>query len=434
MLNKLERFVRRYDMISPGDTVVCAVSGGADSVALLFGMYLLKEKWRVTLEAAHFNHHLRGDESDRDEAFVKDFCQRFDIPLHLGGGHIVPGKKGLEAAARDARYAFLNGLPGKIATAHTADDNAETVLMHLVRGTGLKGLGAIAPINGKLIRPMLALTRQEVEDFLLEYHLPHIEDSSNHTDQFLRNRIRRQVMPLLKTENPSLAENLSAMALRLRQDEAALDRLSSDYTDATVTELRTLEPAVRNRVLEKFLKRSGVREPEAQHIALAEALVFSDNPSAMAAFPGDVSIGRNYDRLAVIDQTGPLESAVLACPGVTELPQIGLRVICEPAAGQPTGRDAFTVVTAGKPTVRARMTGDAMRFPGGTKTLKKWFIDQKIPASQRNRIPVIADDGGILGVYGGGANLDRLTGQGAPWHIRFETIELSDTQNPKNER
>ena len=434
MLNKLERFVRRYDMISPGDTVVCAVSGGADSVALLFGMYLLKEKWRVTLEAAHFNHHLRGDESDRDEAFVKDFCQRFDIPLHLGVGHIVPGKKGLEAAARDARYAFLNALPGKIATAHTADDNAETVLMHLVRGTGLKGLGAIAPINGKLIRPMLALTRQEVEDFLLEYHLPHIEDSSNHTDQFLRNRIRRQVMPLLKAENPSLAENLSAMALRLRQDEAALDRLSTDNTDATVTELRTLEPAVRNRVLEKFLKRSGVREPEAQHIALAEALVFSDNPSAMAAFPGDVSIGRNYDRLAVIDQNVPLESAVLACPGVTELPQIGLRVICEPAAGQPTGRDAFTVVTAGKPTVRARMTGDAMRFPGGTKTLKKWFIDQKIPASQRNRIPVIADDGGILGVYGGGANLDRLTGQGTPWHIRFETKELSDIQNPKNER
>ena len=434
MYNRLLAFAKGYDMLQPGDKVVCALSGGADSVAMTFALYLLKDTLGITQEAAHYNHRLRGEEADRDEAFVKDFCSRYDIPLHLGAGAVESGEKGLEAAAREARYAFLDTLPGKIATAHTADDNAETVLMHLVRGTGLKGLGAIAPINGKLIRPMLALTRQEVEDFLLEYHLPHIEDSSNHTDQFLRNRIRRQVMPLLKAENPSLAENLSAMALRLRQDEAALDRLSSDYTDATVTELRALEPALRNRVLEKFLKRSGVREPEAQHIALAEALVFSDNPSAMAAFPGDVSIGRNYDRLAVIDQTGPLESAVLACPGVTELPQIGLRVICEPAAGQPTGRDAFTVVTAGKPTVRARMTGDAMRFPGGTKTLKKWFIDQKIPTSQRNRIPVIADDGGILGVRGAGANLDRLTGQGAPWHIRFETIELNDTQNPKNER
>ena len=428
MLNKLERFVRRYNMVSPGDTLVCAVSGGADSVALLFALYLLKEKWRITLEAAHFNHHLRGDESDRDEAFVKDFCQRFDIPLHLSGGKIVPGKKGLEAAARDARYAFLNSLPGKIATAHTADDNAETVLMHLIRGTGLKGLGAIAPVNGKLIRPMLSLTRQDVEDFLLEYHLPHIEDSSNQTDHFLRNRIRHQVMPLLKAENPSLAENLSAMALRLRQDEAALDQLASDRVEATVSELRTMEPAIRNRILEKFLKASSVREPEAQHIALAEALVFSDKPSATAVFPGDVTIGRNYDRLTVIDQTAPLETVSLTCPGVTDLPQIGLRVCCEPAADQTTVENSFTVVTSGAPVVRPRMTGDTMRFPGGTKTLKKWFIDQKIPALQRDRIPVIADDGGILGVYGAGANLDRLTGPGTPWHIRFESLIDHNTQ------
>ena len=428
MLNKLERFVRRYNMVSPGDTVVCAVSGGADSVAMLFAMYLLKEKWSITLEAAHFNHHLRGDESDRDEAFVKDFCQRFDIPLHLGGGNIVPGKKGLEAAARDARYAFLNSIPGKIATAHTADDNAETVLMHLVRGTGLKGLGAIAPVNGKLIRPLLSLTRQDVEDFLLEYHLPHIEDSSNHTDQFLRNRIRRQVMPLLKAENPSLAENLSAMALRLRQDEAALDHLASEHAEATVTELRTMEPAIRNRILEKFLKASGVREPEAQHIALVEALVFSDKPSAMAVFPGDVTIGRNYDHLTVIDQTARLETIALACPGVTDLPQLGLRICCETADGQASDRNGFTVVTSGSPVVRQRMTGDAMRFPGGTKTLKKWFIDKKIPASQRDRVPVIADDGGILGVYGAGVNLDRLTGPGIPWHIHFESLIDHNTQ------
>ena len=434
MLNKLERFVRRYSMVSPGDRVVCAVSGGADSVALLFGLYLLKEKWRITLEAAHFNHHLRGDESDRDETFVKDFCSQFDIPLHLGGGEIVPGKKGLEAAARDARYAFLNTLPGKIATAHTADDNAETVLMHLIRGTGLKGLGAIAPINGKLIRPMLSVTRQDVEDFLLEYHLPHIEDSSNQTDQFLRNRIRRQMMPLLKAENPSLADNLSAMALRLRQDEAALDRMAAEQDTQNIIALQAMEPAVRNRVLEKFLKASGVREPEAQHIALAEALIFSDKPSAMADFPGDVTIGRDYDRLTVIDRSAPLETVELACPGITDLPQIGLRVICEPAKGQPVDKEAFTVVVSGCPTIRSRMTGDAMRFPGGTKTLKKWFIDEKIPASRRNRIPVIADADGILGVYGAGANLNRLTGPGIPWHIRFETKAYSKTQKSEEER
>ena len=143
MLNKLERFLKQQEMVCTGDTVVCAVSGGADSVALLFALYLLKDKLGIQLEAAHFNHNLRGEESCRDENFVRVLCDRYDIPLHVGSGVVTAGEKGLEAAARDARYAFLRNLPGKIATAHTADDNAETVLMHLIRGTGLKGLGGI---------------------------------------------------------------------------------------------------------------------------------------------------------------------------------------------------------------------------------------------------------------------------------------------------
>jgi tRNA(Ile)-lysidine synthetase-like protein len=124
-------------MVSPGDTVICAVSGGADSMALLWGMYLLQEKLQIRLEAAHFNHHLRGAESDDEEAFVRDFCGQFQIPLWVGEGNVVSGEKGLEAAARDARYGFLKTLSGKVATAHTADDNSETVVMHLIRGSGL---------------------------------------------------------------------------------------------------------------------------------------------------------------------------------------------------------------------------------------------------------------------------------------------------------
>ena len=124
MLNKLLKMIRRYDMIAPGDSVVCAVSGGADSMALLWSMYLLREKLGIRLSAAHFNHKLRGAESDRDEAFVREFCDGYQIPCFVGSDAVVPGKKGLEAAARDARYAFLNTLPGKIATAHTCDDNA----------------------------------------------------------------------------------------------------------------------------------------------------------------------------------------------------------------------------------------------------------------------------------------------------------------------
>ena len=390
MLSKLRSFVREQDLIRPGDSIVCAVSGGADSMALLWAMYLLKEEWDLNLSAAHFNHNLRGAESDRDEAFVRDFCNGYGIALHVGSGTVVPGKKGLEAAARDARYAFLSTLPGKIATAHTADDNAETVLMHLVRGTGLKGLGGIAPRRDKLIRPMLSITRSDVEAFLEEYAVPHIEDSSNGTDEFLRNRIRRHVMPLLKEENPRLAENLSATALRLRQDEAAL-AAASQLDTPDIGKLRAMAPAVRTRALERFLREKGVKEPEAPHIRLLESLVFSENPSARANFPGGITISRVYNTLDVI----------------SEAPRPELRFSCSEADALVNTADVFTVVPVGEIYIRPRQTGDTIRLPGGTKSIKKLFIDRKIPAAQRDQIPILCDEAGILGIPGIGVNLDR---------------------------
>lgn len=405
MLNKLLAFLREREMVAAGDTVICAVSGGTDSVALLFALYLLKEKLGIQLEAAHFNHHLRGEESDRDEAFVRSLCGRYDIPLHVASGHVTAGKKGLEAAARDARYAFLRGLDGKIATAHTADDNAETVLMHLVRGTGLNGLGGIPPVQGSIIRPLLTVTRQETEAFLETWCLSHVEDSSNQTDEFLRNRIRHHVMPLLKSENPRLAENLSQMALRLREDADFLSAQAEFEVLPTVDDLKLMHSAQRSRVLERFLKQSGVKEPEESHISLAEALVFSDKPSAKASFPGGVTIARRYDRLEVLREDIPLETVVLPCPGEVTLP--GLRVVCAPAAQIINTADTFTVIPAGSLILRPRQSGDAIRLSGGRKSLKKLFIDRKIPAAERLRIPVLCDEEGILGVYGVGVHLDR---------------------------
>lgn len=420
MLNKLLEFIRRYGLISPGDRVICAVSGGADSVALLFAMYLLRERLDITLEAAHFNHRLRGEESDADEAFVKELCGRYDIPLHLDSGRILPGKKGLEAAAREARYAFLRSLPGKIATAHTADDNAETVLLHLVRGTGLKGLGGISPMNGNVIRPMLTVTRREVEAFLSEYALPHREDSTNATDLFLRNRIRRNVMPLLLQENPSLAENLSDMALGLREDEDYLSRMAGE-TLPGVTELREMHPALRARALERFLKENGVSEPEKRHIALLEQLVFSDKPSARADLPGGITVARRYDTLEVLGEAQPLSERVLE--GSLELPELGLRVVCAEADTIVNTPDTFTVVPEGRIVVRSRLPGDRIRLSGGTKSLKKLFIDRKIPASERLRIPVIADEAGMLGVWGIGADQNRIPKALPAVTIRFEKME-----------
>ncbi len=404
MLIELKRALAR--MVSPGETLVCAVSGGADSMALLWGAYLLKDSLGYRLSAAHFDHGLRGEESRRDACFVREFCQSYDIPLAEGAGKVTAGKKGLEAAARDARYAFLDTLPGKIATAHTADDNAETVLMHLVRGTGLKGLGGIGPENGRLIRPMLSITRKQVEAFLAEYHIDYVEDSSNETDTFLRNRLRHHVMPLLLQENPRLAENLSAMAQRLRQDEAALAQAAAFERLPDVEELKALAPAIRNRMLEAFLKQNGVWEPEAQHIAMAEKLVLSPKPSASAQFPGGVTLRRNYSRLEAAAKTDSMETTVLPESGTVEYQ--GWRITVREAEEVLDLPNCFTAVTHGPVVLRGRKEGDTVCLPGGTKSLKKLFIDKKIPAKDRLTVPVIADDDGIIGVYGVGTNRKRL--------------------------
>ena len=422
MLNKIRQMLRRYEMVQPGDLVFCAVSGGADSMALLWAMYLLRDKLQIRLSAAHFNHHLRGAESDGEEVFVRQFCGDFGIPLVTDGCPVVAGDKGLEAAAREARYAFLRTLPGKVATAHTADDNAETVLLHLVRGTGLKGLGGISPVMGSVIRPMLTVTRQEVEAFLAEYHIPHREDSSNGTDQFLRNRLRHGVMPLLKRENPQLAENLSAMAMRLRLDEEALDSLSRQQEPGDVAQLREMHPAQRTRALERLLKQWGVREPEAEHIALAERLVFSPKPSAKADFPGNVTIGRNYNRLEPLTQMAVLQRQSLPCPGSLELPELGIRVNCVNAETIENSTDVFTVKTNGELWIRGREAGDSIRLPQGNRTLKKLFIDRKIPAEYRAHVPVICDDQGILGVWPIGADVCRRADRLPAVQIRFEEM------------
>lgn len=403
MLNELRAFLKEQALLSPGDKVIAAVSGGADSVAMLFALYLLRDELGITLEAAHFNHHLRGAESDRDEAFVTDFCGRYCIPLHLGSGRIVSGKKGLEAAARDARYTFLRSLPGKVATAHTADDNAETVLMRLIRGTGLKGLGAIAPVSGNVIRPMLTVTRDDVEAFLEEYALPHVEDSSNAEDDFLRNRIRHGILPLMRAENPRIGENLSAMALLLRQDEACLQAMIPEEQMPDVSRLKAMEPALRRRTLERFLKVQGVREPEQIHILQAEQLLYHWSPSASMQFPGGVTIGRQYDRLVRLECAPELPETRLSVPGETCIG--GKRFVSEYATDLEERPDSVLVCPVGVLIVRSRHSGDTMRLPGGTRSLKKMYIDRKIPASQRAAVPVLADDRGVLAVFGIGTDI-----------------------------
>lgn len=372
-------------------------------MALLFGMYLLREKLGITLECAHFNHQLRGAESDRDADFVRQFCVDYHIPFHYGTAKVVTGEKGLEAAAREARYAFLRTLPGIVATAHTADDNAETVLMHLLRGTGLKGLGGIAPKNGSVIRPMLSVTREDVLSFLEEYSISYVEDSSNHTEDFLRNRLRHNVVPLLKTENPKFSRNVSQMALRLRHDEAFLQAQTPKTAD--IPALLDMHPAIRCRAISAFLEDGGVKEPSAQQISAVERILFSEKPSASLCFPDGITVRRNYDRLVCGREISTPNARQLPCPGSVTFG--AWRISARMTQEECNTKYRFTVCPDGDMVVRSRQVGDRIAFAFGTKPLKKLFIDEKIPAAQRPLIPVIADRSGVLGVCGYGADIKR---------------------------
>lgn len=425
MLNKLHAFIRQYKMIEPGERVICAVSGGADSVALLFAMYLLAPKLNIVLEAAHFDHCLRGDESAADARFVSNLCDRLDIPLHMGQGSVQSGKKGLEAAARHARYSFLESLDGKIATAHTADDNAETVLMHLIRGTGLKGLGGISPIRGRVIRPMLTVTRHEVISFLEEQNLTWCEDSSNASDVFFRNRLRHHLVPMMKEENPSLIQNLSDMALRLREDEALLAAQVNEK-EFTVTELRQQHSALRSRWIHNFLERNGLQDAEKVHIDAVNQLIFSSKPSARANLPGGLVIARCYDHLQAVAEYKETERRVLHPP--CSIPFSYGNVVLHICRAEKLSneKNCFYIQPSGDLIIRNREGGDTMRLSGGTKSLKKLFIDKKIPAIDRGSIPILADDAGVIWVMGIGPNTDRLATDLPALEIRLEKIELGE--------
>lgn len=425
MLNKLLSYVRQHRMLNPGDHLICAVSGGADSVALLYAMHLLTAKLGITLEAAHFNHCLRGSESDADAEFVRQLCQRMQIPLYMGKEAVVAGNKGLEAAARQARYSFFEGLPGKIATAHTADDNAETVLMHLIRGTGLKGLGGIAPVRSNLIRPMLCITRAEVLAFLKLHQLPWREDSSNGEDSFLRNRLRHRVMPLLKEENPCIVQNISDMAQRLREDEALLTS-HVQMVDTSVEALRGQPCSIRHRWIRAFLEAQGMPETEREHVDLVERLIFSDKPSAQANLPGGKTVARCYDQLKVLSPGAAVERQVLNIP--CSVPICGTDTVLRISeAGELcNGKECFTVAAKGSIVLRGRETGDSIRLPGGRKTLKKLFTDHKIPAHDRPSVSVLSDDEGVLWVMNFGPNLDRLAMELPALEIRVEKSKMED--------
>lgn len=221
-MERILAFSARLGLLPQGELILCALSGGRDSVALL---HFLKEHG-LSVAAAHFDHHLRPN-SGEDALFCRDLCRKWNIPFYLGEGQVADLPGNTEANAREARYAFLERTAEEIgaaciATAHNADDNLETVLLHLTRGCGLNGLTGIRPRRGKVVRPMLKTPRAAVDCYVERFALPFREDATNADTAYARNRLRHQVLPVLRSINPRVAEAAGRMTDTLREDMAFL--------------------------------------------------------------------------------------------------------------------------------------------------------------------------------------------------------------------
>lgn len=422
MTDEIGAFLRAR--VPDGAHLICAVSGGPDSMALLRAVRALP----YALTCAHFHHGLRPA-ADDDEAFVRDYCARHGIAFRCGHAHVAEEKRpgeSIEEAARRLRYAFLLSIdPGAfILTAHTADDNLETMLIHLIRGPSLRGLAGIPPARGRILRPMLTCTREDVMAYLRKTATPFRTDETNAADAYLRNRVRHHIVPLLKAENPSVAERAQRAAARLREEDALLDALARETLERarvpgglSCAALRAQPDALLRRAVLAFLREAQTPELSARQIEAVCALVRSPEPGGALDLCGGVRIRREYELLTLApapDASFP--ETPLAVPGVTHLPAIGLRLCCRvgPWPGECAPGEIAVCAPDAPVFVRPRRIGDRIALPGGSRTLKKWMIDRKIPAAQRGRIPVIADSRGVIAVPGHVIDQTRFPRAGAP--------------------
>lgn len=403
----------RYDLIPPGCSVLCALSGGADSMYLLARLLEGAEQGGYCVRAAHYDHGLRPA-SGCDADFVRCQCLALGVPLTTGRGNVAAEaarlRRGVEETARDMRYAFLRQTAKEtgcavIATGHHAGDNAETVLMNLVRGCGLKGLSGIPLSRDDIIRPMLSLTRQEIDRFLSEQGIPHIEDESNTDPRYTRNRIRHQLLPMLEELNPKALAHINAAAARAAGDEALLSSmgeglLAAGHTTADgfsipAERLADAPEPLAIRALQKLVPAAG-----AVHLESLLALCRSGEPSARLHLPG-CTARRVYGDL--IFSPGEAETDPPA-PLTEDSLWNGWRITCAPAICPPkayVSPEEF-FLKKGCYFIRSRREGDRLKLgPRPCKTLKDLMIEGKIPRHLRHRIPVLADTADNAAAAGG---------------------------------
>ena len=285
MLSKVKDYIKKHKLLSLSDLYIVALSGGADSVALL----LLLDEMGYKVHALHCNFHLRGEESDRDERFCEDLCLKKNIPFHRIHFDTLmyaeTHKISVEMAARELRYRYFEQLRKDIGAegicvAHHQDDTVETVLLNLVRGTGLRGLTGIQPRNGAILRPLLCVTRTEIEAYLATKQQDYVTDSTNLETDFVRNKIRLQVIPLLRQLNPAVSENIVRTAEHLTEAQKVLDAVVDTYKGSNQLDLCALQQVgSAEYIVFEWLKQYGFNGSQVQQVISAETGSICSSPT-----------------------------------------------------------------------------------------------------------------------------------------------------------
>jgi tRNA(Ile)-lysidine synthase len=420
IIEAIRRFFALHGIRS--EPIVVAVSGGIDSTALLLA---LMEMGGVEIIAAHVNHHLRGVESDDDEAYIRELCARYDIPLHVTDGQLdneAIRRRGIEAAAREVRHARLREIAGTklIATAHQKNDQAETVLMRLMTGGGMAALRGIHPVRDDgVIRPMLDVTRTEIEQFLVERKVTPRFDRSNADPRFLRNRMRA----ILRELDSSVIDNLAAIADQARQQWPVLERAIDAAEDVVASEEETRfrsmpeDAWLRQALLLRHIQRL---DPEARDVSATD-LARLASATKRTSVTKSLELLRDDDlivlRCRVIDEPVPQFEVAIDAGTEVYIPEIATTVRIHRATQQPSNQ--LIQLPPGSPahfTIRNRRDGDRFRPLGMAhdKKLKDLLIDRKIAASSRNRIPLLLYEDTIAWVAGVEVSeLFKVTGQAA---------------------
>lgn len=473
-MEKVEQFIKQYDMAGAGDKIITGVSGGADSVCLLFMLCALRKKLGFTLAVCHVNHGLRGEAADRDEKYVEEICRRLDIPCRVFHENVElisrKRKQSLEEAGRQARREAFETMcrengGTKIAAAHHRDDNAETVLMNIARGTGIRGLCGIRPVQGKWIRPLLCLSREETEGWLERKNIPYCTDDTNHDDEYTRNRIRHHIIPALREQvNQGAALHLDSLSFQAREIWEYLEAGADEAWKRCVTEeasedgkIRILinaekigktPAAVRKLLIHRCICRTAGREKDIQAVHVRDVLeLFEKQPGRSVRLPYRVEAVRVYEGVAFSRRSeeadcvpageSPEEfSLELKIPGETVIPGTGRKICCvilgpEAAfSAKEIPQKSYTkcfdydIIKHGL-SARYRRPGDYLVIDGNGRRqkLKAFFINEKVPADERGRKLLIADGDHIIWIPGMRMSRAYQTGEQTKRILRIQITE-----------